>query len=155
MQGDPEVLQTLNTLLAGELMARDQYFIHAAMYQDWGLGKLHTRFQHEMEEETGHARAIIDRILLLGGTPRMTPDALTVGEDVADMLRKDLAVELHVREALKAAIALCERKSDFVTRDMLLVQLADTEEDHAHWIEQQLKLIERVGLPNYIQSQMA
>ena len=85
----------------------------------------------------------------------MTPDALTVGKDVADMLEKDLAVELHVRQALKDAIALCERKSDFVTRDMLLLQLADTEEDHAHWLEQQLRLIKHVGLPNYIQSQMA
>jgi bacterioferritin len=155
MQGDPEVLQTLNTLLAGELAARDQYFIHAAMYQDWGLAKLHERFNHEMEEEAGHARAIIDRILMLGGTPAMTPDALTVGKDVPDMLAKDLAVELHVRGALKAAIALCEKKSDFVTRDMLLLQLADTEEDHTHWIEQQLGLIQRIGLANYIQSQLA
>jgi bacterioferritin len=155
MQGDTEVLQTLNTLLAGELAARDQYFIHAAMYQDWGLAKLHERFQHEMEEEAGHARAIIDRILMLGGTPAMTPAALTVGQDVPDMLAKDLAVELHVRQALKDAIALCEKKSDFVTRDMLLVQLADTEEDHTYWIEQQLALIQRIGLPNYIQSQLA
>lgn len=154
MQGDTKVLDTLNKLLAGELAARDQYFIHAAMYEDWGLAKLHARFHHEMEEETGHARAIINRILMLGGTPRMTPDALTIGQDVADMLKKDLAVELQVREALKSAIALCEQQQDYVSREMLVVQLADTEEDHAHWIEQQLGLIDKVGLPNYLQSQM-
>ncbi|MCA0175765.1 MAG: bacterioferritin [Proteobacteria bacterium] len=155
MQGDPKVLDTLNQLLAGELAARDQYFIHAAMYEDWGFGKLHTRFHHEMEEETGHARAIINRILMLGGTPRMTPDALSIGQDVADMLKKDLAVELHVRDALKSAIALCEQQQDYVSREMLVLQLADTEEDHAHWIEQQLGLIDKVGLPNYLQSQMS
>lgn len=154
MQGDPEVLATLNTLLAGELAARDQYFIHAAMYEDWGLTKLHARFAHEMEDETGHARAIINRILMLGGTPRMTPDALNIGQDVPDMLQKDLDVELHVRDALKAAMSLCEQKGDYVTRDMLLAQLADTEQDHAHWISQQLALIDKIGLPNYLQSQM-
>lgn len=154
MQGDLSVLDTLNKLLAGELAARDQYFIHAAMYEDWGFGKLHQRFHHEMEEETGHARAIINRILMLGGLPAMTPDALSVGSDVPDMLKKDLAVELHVREALKSAISLCEQQQDYVSRDMLVVQLADTEEDHAHWIEQQLGLIDKVGLPNYLQSQM-
>ena len=155
MQGDKEeVLDTLNQLLAGELAARDQYFIHAAMYEDWGLSKLHARFHHEMEDETGHARAIINRILMLGGTPKMTPDALNIGQDVPDMLKKDLAVELHVREALKNAMALCEQKRDYVSRDMLLAQLADTEQDHAYWIEQQLGLIDKIGLPNYLQSQM-
>ena len=70
------------------------------------------------------------------------------------MLKKDLAVELHVREALKNAMALCEQKRDYVSRDMLLAQLADTEQDHAYWIEQQLGLIDKIGLPNYLQSQM-
>ncbi|QTD46369.1 bacterioferritin [Ottowia testudinis] len=154
MQGDPKVLDTLNQLLAGELAARDQYFIHAAMYQDWGLNRLYERFHHEMEEETEHARAIINRILMLGGTPRMTPEALNIGQDVADMLKKDLAVELHVRDALKSAMALCEQQRDYVSRDMLLTQLADTEEDHAYWIEKQLGLIDKIGLPNYLQSQM-
>ena len=154
MQGDPDVLDTLNQLLAGELAARDQYFIHAAMYQDWGLAKLHESFHHEMEEETAHARALINRILILGGAPRMTPAPLDIGCDVPDMLKKDLAVELQVREALKNAMALCERKCDYVSRDLLLAQLDDTEQDHAYWIERQLGLIEHIGLPNYLQSQM-
>ena len=154
MQGDPQVLDTLNQLLAGELAARDQYFIHAAMYEEWGLPRLHARFAHEMEEETQHARAIIQRMLMLGGTPRMVPEALDIGRDVKEMLQKDLALELKVRDALKAAMHLCEQQQDYVSRDMLLSQLQDTEEDHAHWIEQQLGLIDQVGLPNYLQSQM-
>lgn len=154
MRGDPDVLKTLNQLLAGELAARDQYFIHAAMYENFGLAKLHARSDHEMTEETAHARAIIDRILLLEGTPQMTPAPLNVGSTVEEMLAKDLALELHVRDSLKAAMALCEGKHDYVSRDMLLTQLADTEEDHAHWLEQQLGLIAKMGLQNYIQSQM-
>ncbi len=154
MQGDPQVLDTLNQLLAGELAARDQYFIHASMYEEWGLPRLHARFGHEMEEETAHARAIIQRILMLEGTPRMVPEALDIGSNVPEMLKKDLALELKVRDALKAAMQLCEQKQDYVSRDMLLGQLQDTEEDHAHWIEQQLGLIDKIGLPNYLQSQM-
>ena len=118
------------------------------------MAKLHESFHHEMEEETAHARALINRILILGGAPRMTPAPLDIGCDVPDMLKKDLAVELQVREALKSAMALCERKCDYVSRDLLLAQLDDTEQDHAYWIERQLGLIEHIGLPNYLQSQM-
>ena len=85
----------------------------------------------------------------------MTPDALSICQDVPDMLRKDLAVQLHVREALKNAMALREQQRDCVSRDMLLAQLTDTEQDHAHWIEQQLGLIEKLGLANDLQSQMS
>ena len=154
MQGNPEVLDTLNKLLAGELAARDQYFIHAAMYEDWGLTALEAHTLHEMAEEVEHARAFIKRILMLGGTPRMEPEALNIGADVKDMLQKDLALEYQVRDNLKAAIALCEERQDYVTRDLLQLQLQDTEEDHAYWLERQLGLIEKVGLQNYLQKQM-
>lgn len=154
MQGKKTVLDCLNKLLAGELAARDQYFIHARMYAEWGYSKLHERIAHEMEDETAHANRFIERILMLGGTPNMTSAAITVGKDVADMLQKDLAVELEVRDNLKAAIALCEKEQDYVTRQYLVQQLQDTEEDHAHWLEQQLCLIQMMGLQNYLQSQV-
>ncbi|MCP2041839.1 bacterioferritin [Neisseria sp. HSC-16F19] len=153
MQGKKSVLDCLNKLLAGELAARDQYFIHARMYAEWGYTKLHDRIAHEMEDETGHASRFIERILMLGGTPKMVPAKITVGKDVADMLQKDLDVELEVRDNLKAAIALCEKEQDYVTRQYLVAQLQDTEEDHAHWLEQQLRLIDAMGLQNYLQSQ--
>lgn len=154
MQGKQSVLDCLNQLLAGELAARDQYFIHARMYAEWGYSKLHDRIAHEMEDETGHAGRFIERILMLGGTPEMVPAAVKVGKDVADMLQKDLDVELEVRDNLKAAIALCEKEQDYVTRQLLVQQLQDTEEDHAHWLEQQLRLIAALGLQNYLQSQV-
>lgn len=154
MQGATAVLNYLNELLAGELGARDQYFIHARMYEDWGYNKLFERINHEMEEETDHASQMIKRILMLGGTPNMTPSTLNIGHDVPSMLKSDLALELHVREALKQGIRLCEQEFDYVTRDLLIVQLRDTEEDHAHWLEQQLRLIELMGLQNYLQSQV-
>lgn len=154
MQGSAAVIDYLNELLAGELGARDQYFIHARMYEDWGYNKLFTRISHEMEEETDHASQMIKRILMLGGTPNMIPSTLNIGTDVPSMLKSDLALELHVRDALKKGIRICEQEFDYVTRDLLLVQLRDTEEDHAHWLEQQLGLINLMGLQNYLQSQI-
>lgn len=155
MKGNTKVLTTLNDLLVDELAARDQYFIHSRMQYDWGFTKIAERIAHEMEDETEHAKALITRILILEGRPKMTPSKITIGTDVPDMLKKDLAVELMVVSNLRKAIALCETEGDFVTREILEQMLDDTEEDHAHWLEQQLGLITLVGLQNYLQSQMS
>ena len=154
MQGHPDVVDYLKDLLRGELAARDQYFAHSRIYEDQGFAKLFTRLDHEMQEETQHADALLRRILMLGGRPDMRPHEFTPGETVEEMLRKDLATEYRVRDSLRSAMALCERHSDFNSRDLLLAQLRDTEEDHAYWLEKQLGLIEKIGLPNYLQSKM-
>ncbi|MFT3818957.1 MAG: bacterioferritin [Rubrivivax sp.] len=155
MQGKPVILDALNALLVDELAARDQYFIHSRMLAEWGLAKAAERIAHEMDDETSHAAALIKRILMLDGTPKMTPSALNVGSDLPSIYANDLAVELVVVQHLREVIALCEAERDFVTRQVLLPMLEDTEQDHAHWLEQQLGLIQRVGLQNYLQSQMA
>ena len=111
MQGDKEVLAYMNELLAGELAARDQYFIHSRMYAEWGYNKLFERLNHEMEEETQHAEDFIHRILMLGGTPKMTPDGLNIGTTVKECLEADLATELHVRAALKKGREIVRRKT--------------------------------------------
>lgn len=155
MKGDKKILQRLNQLLAGELTAIDQYFLHAEMYKNWGLHRLFERVNHEMEDEREHARALIARILFLDGTPDLaTREALKIGKDVPSMLENDLAVEYSVVAALKDVIAECEAAKDYVTREILEQMLDDTEQDHAHWLEQQLQLIKLTGLPNYLQSQM-
>lgn len=153
MQGEPQVIDCLKDLLRGELAARDQYFAHSRTYQDQGFPRLYQRLDHEMQEETQHADALMQRILMLGGQPDMQPKAFTPATEVPDMLRKDLATEYEVREALKQGAALCESLRDYVSRDILVAQLHDTEEDHAYWLEKQLGLIDRVGLQNYLQSQ--
>ena len=154
MKGDKAVIDYMNELLAGELAARDQYFIHSRMYAEWGFNKLFERLNHEMAEETEHAEQFIRRILMLEGTPTMVPTGLNIGSDLVSMLKADLNTELEGREALKKGIKLCEEKQDYVTRDIMVKQLSDTEEDHAHWLEQQLRLIEMMGLENYKQSQL-
>ncbi|MBF7683249.1 bacterioferritin [Acinetobacter sp. B5B] len=154
MRGNPEVIDYLNMLIGGELAARDQYLIHSRMYEDWGLNKIYERINHEMEEEAMHADAIIRRVLFLDGTPNMARDALDIGHDVVSCLKADLALEYHVREKLAQGIKLCEEKGDYISRDMLKQQLADTEEDHTYWLEKQIRLIELIGLQNYIQSLM-
>ncbi|MEZ5535827.1 MAG: bacterioferritin [Thiolinea sp.] len=155
MKGNQRVIDELKKLLAGELAARDQYFIHSRMFDDWGLTKLAAHFEHEMEEETGHADLIIKRILFLEDTPDLNQqEPVNVGADVKTIMENDLALENKVNASLKAAIKLCEEEQDYVTRDMLESQLKDTEEDHTHWLEQQLGLIDKIGTRNYIQSQM-
>lgn len=155
MKGNKKVIATLNALLADELAARDQYFIHSRMLSEWGLVKAAERIAHEMEDETQHADALIRRILFLEGVPAMSLSKLTIGTDLPDIFAKDLAVELQVVKNLREAIAPCEAEQDYVSREMLEKMLDDTEEDHAHWLEQQLGLIKFVGLQNYLQSQMA
>ncbi len=156
MKGSNKVIKQLQKLLNSELAARDQYFIHSRMYEDWGLGKLHERIAHEMEEETEHASALIQRMLFLEATPDLSqPDKLHVGKDVPAMLKADLKVEYQVAADLKKAIAVCETEQDYQTREILEALLKDTEEDHAYWLEQQLGLIDKVGLQNYLQSQMS
>ncbi len=155
MQGKPIVIAELNKLLAGELTAIDQYFIHSRMYQDWGYNKLFERISHESDEEKQHAAWIIERILFLEGTPEMTlREPLNVGKTVPDMLKSDLQLEYSVVKNLKAAIKLCEVEQDYQTREMLEKQLDDTEVDHAYWLEKQLRLIDQIGLQNYLQSQI-
>lgn len=155
MQGNKNIIDTLNALLAGELTAVDQYLIHGEMYADMGLVHLAQKALHESDHERQHARALIQRILFLEGTPNLAKrEALNVGKDVVAMLQADLAVEYKVVGELKKAIAACEKASDYVTRDMLAVQLEDTEMDHAYYLERQLRLIDLVGLQNFQQSQM-
>ena len=155
MKGNAKVIDALNDLLAGELSSMDQYFIHSRMYEDWGFQKLFERIDHEFDDEKGHASLIIQRILFLGGTPNMVARApLNIGKDVPSMLQSDLDLELKVIVDLRNVMALCEQVRDYQTRDMLQVLLDDTENDHTHWLEQQVGLIDKIGLQNYLQSQM-
>src|SRR5690606_25110382 len=154
MRGNPEVGDYLNMLIGGELAARDQDLIDSCMYEDWGSSKSFERLDHEMQEEGQHADAIIRRVLFLEGKPNMMRDDIEVGEDVVSCLKADLKLEYHVREKLAQGIKLCEEKGDYITRDLLRQQMSDTEEDHTYWLEKQLRLIELIGLQNYIQSQM-
>ncbi len=155
MQGNQTVINALKNLLAGELAARDQYFIHSRMFDDWGLSKLAEHYEHEMEEETGHADLIIKRILFLEGTPDLNQqEPLNVGTDTRSIMENDLALEYKVSKALKDVVKICEDAQDYVTRDMLELQIKDTEEDHTRWLEKQLGLIDKIGLQNYQQSQI-
>ncbi|WP_088330893.1 bacterioferritin [Lacimicrobium sp. SS2-24] len=155
MKGNAKIIDALNRLLANELTAMDQYFIHSRMYQDWGLNKLYERIDHEFNDEKDHASALIERILFLEGTPDMaTREKIAVGKDVPAMLKNDLDLEYGVQKLLKDTIKLCEKEQDYVSRDMLTTLLKDTEDDHAYWLEQQLRLITLLGLPNYLQSQL-
>ena len=155
MKGNTKIIDILNKLLAGELTSMDQYFTHSRMYDDWGFNKLYERIDHEMDDEKQHADHLIKRILFLEGVPAVgNRSPLKIGKNVPEMLENDLELERSVMIALREAIAVCEHEQDYQTREILKVMLTDTEEDHAHWLEKQLGLIKKVGLQNYLQSQM-
>lgn len=153
MKGNKKVIGALNGLLTHEMSAADQYFIHSRMYEDWGLAELYERLKHEQEEELEHASRLVERILFLEGVPDVAArDALKIGSDVKSMMANDLDYELYVGAELKKVIKLCESEQDYVSRDILVGLLKDTEDDHTYWLEKQLGLIEKMGLENYIQS---
>ncbi|QSX29133.1 MULTISPECIES: bacterioferritin [Shewanella] len=155
MKGQPEVIAALNALLTGELSAMDQYFVHARMYEDWGLNELYERIKHESDDEREHAAKLVSRILFLEGTPDVASrDKLHIGSNVKEMLENDLAYEKKVVAHLREVIALCEQKGDYVSRELLELLLDETEDDHLYWLEKQLGLIDKVGLHNYLQSKM-
>jgi len=155
MKGVDKVIDLLNKQLTLELTSMDQYLAHSKMYEDWGIGKLHEKLAHEYEEELEHAQRLTERILFLEGTPdTVSRGKVDVGADVRQMLENDLVGERAVAESLRMIIGVCEQESDYVSREMLQELLNDTETDHIYWLEQHLGLIDKIGLPNYIQSQM-
>lgn len=149
------VVKQLNRLLAFELTSIDQYTAHSRRYEDMGLDKLYERINHEIDDERGHADLLIRRMLFLGGRPDMDGrEKHTIADDVPTMLANDLELERNNAKTLRQVIDFCEQAGDFVTRDMLVGILRDTEEDHAYWLRQQLELIDRLGLELYLQAQM-
>ncbi len=154
MQGDKAVIEALNKQLTNELTAINQYFLHARLCRHWGLEGLGAKIYAESIGEMKHADMLIDRILLLEGLPNLQAlHKLNIGENVTEILAADVALERGAHAHVKASIALCEEKGDYVSRKLFLQILDDTEE-HIDWLETQQELVEKLGLQNYLQSAM-
>jgi bacterioferritin len=154
MKGSAKVIASLNSVLTKELTAINQYFLHARMMENWGLKKIGKLEYAASIDEMKHADMVIKRILFLEGLPNLQKlGKLRVGQDIKEIIEADLEVEYEAVPHLKDCIKIAEAEKDYVSRDLFLSILA-SEEKHVDWLETQMELIKRVGLPNYMQSQM-
>ena len=154
MKGDTTVIEHLNRELKNELTAINQYFLHSRMLRDWGFAKLGDHEHEESIDEMKHADTIIERVLFLEGLPNLQDiGKLRIGEDVPEILQCDLDLELDAIPDLKAAIAYCENYKDYVSRE-LFDEILTSEEEHVDFLETQLELVDKLGLENYLQSQV-
>ena len=154
MKGDPQAIGHLQAQLKNELTAINQYYLHYRVLKHWGFDRLAKKEYDESIGEMKHADLLMDRIFMLDGLPNLQDlGKLLVGEDMPEILACDLKMERAAQATIKDGIAHCESVRDYVSRDLLQHILDDTEE-HIDFLETQLELVEKVGLPNYLQSQM-
>ena len=151
--GDPVTLSFLNKVLKNELTAINQYFLHSRMLADWGLSHLAHKEYEESIDEMKHADRLIKRVLFLGGLPNLQDlGKLLIGENVLEILKCDLSLEMMSLPDLKLAISHCEGIKDFVSRE-LFTHILESEEEHIDWLQTQMRLIEQMGMENYVQLQ--
>jgi bacterioferritin len=154
MKGDPKVIEILNEVLTAELTAINQYFVHAEMCENWGFHRLLHIIRKESIEEMKHAEALIERVLFLEGIPNVQRlGNIRIGENILEIFKSDLALELEALPRLNKGIETCRELGDNNTRH-LLEEILQDEEEHVDWLEAQLSLIEQVGLQNYLAEQI-
>ena len=153
LEGDPVTISLLNKVLKNELTAINQYFLHSRILADWGLSHLAHKEYEESIDEMKHADRLIKRVLFLGGLPNLQDlGKLLIGENVQEVLKCDLSLEMMSLPDLKLAITHCETVKDYISRE-LFTEILESEEEHIDWLQTQMRLIEQMGIENFVQLQ--
>jgi bacterioferritin len=154
MKGQAEIVALLNDVLGDELVAINQYFLHAKMCANWGYMRLAQKIRSESIEEMKHAEELVDRVLFLDGVPNLQKlGKLSIGENVKEQLENDLALEMRAHKRLNDGLELCRQKGDNASEELLRKILVN-EEEHIDWIETQLDVISKLGLELYLSQQL-
>ena len=154
MTGNPKVISALNEALREELMAINQYFLHAEMCESWHYDKLGAHIKKESIDEMRHAEALIERILFLDGKPSLNePMTLNIGPNVRAMIENDLKLEIEAVAMYNRFVRLARDEDDNGSRE-LFERLLKDEERHVDWLEAQMNLIREVGYERYLTQHM-
>jgi bacterioferritin len=154
MKGDKRVIEILNDVLTAELTAINQYFVHAEMCENWGYERLQKKIRHHSIGEMKHAEELIERVLFLEGVPNVQKlDKIMIGENIPEVLKSDLALEMNALPRLNKGIETCRELGDNNSRH-LLEEILEDEEEHVDWLEAQIELINQVGVQNYLAQQI-
>lgn len=154
MKGDKKVIEVLNDVLTAELTAINQYFVHSEMCEAWGYERLHKEIRMHSIGEMKHAEELIERVLFLGGVPNVQRlFKINIGEDIPEMLKLDLELEMDALPRLNDGLETCRNAGDNGSR-MLLEKILHEEEEHLDWLEAQLDQIGQMGKENYLALQV-
>lgn len=153
MKGNEKLVSILNSLLADELTAINQYMVHSEMCENWGYTKLHAAIRKQAMEEMFHAEWLIERILFLEGLPTVSKlNPIKIGKTVSLIITNDNDDEYQAINAYNGAIKLAREVNDQGTEE-LLSRILLMEEGHVLWGEKQRAQIAQMGLENYLDSQ--
>ncbi|HRR75563.1 MAG: hypothetical protein IJK31_08190 [Ruminococcus sp.] len=152
MADTKKILEGLQIIVTDLAQQADGHAIQSKIFAAQGFSKLGAKYAEHAAEERGYVDKCIDRILDLGGEVKNgAKKEEPVFTDIVEYIKYDLQTSKDGLAWLKTLVE--EARDDYKTFDFLKVYYQDEEED-LYWDEQQLELIEKIGLQNWLNQQL-